>query len=289
MTEKNEPKDQHFFPEMFLRGFTNENNNIYMLDKRKKKISDPRNVSSVAKKKHLYTVFEDGKRNYEVEKRFGEIESNAAAVFKKIVSNDFEDLTNTEVSVLIEFVVLTTNRTPLATEIAEEVMSYEEVQQQMKKINPDEAQRYIDQCLVQKGLSYAVTLLPHFRHRHSIITQNFDAYLLTSDNDAPPFVLHDRYMCLEMISHDVFYKGSGKEVDWSKMNVKKHFLISSRHCVSFVPKTDAAARGTAIMKFFKVGISKQDVSLINGLALAYMHEYAYCSNKEMFEGYLSEL
>jgi len=73
------------------------------------------------------------------------------------------------------------------------------------------------------------------------------------------------------------------QLDWSKMNVKKHFPISNRHCVSFVPKKDKSKIGTSEIAYSIYMASKSDVQTINLLSFAQKERYAYCSQRETLE------
>ncbi len=284
MKIKNKPKDQHILPQMFLRGFTNENMKIFMYDAVKNKISDPRNPESVAKQKHIYTVIEGEQKNYKIEEKFSEIESHAKELFDKINANGFIDITQRDISELIDFIVLLFIRKPRATIIAEEVMDNEDVLSKMRAIDPSDAEKYIQACKKKKGLSYAVSLGGHFKYRHKVLTDNFDLFLLTSENNSPPFILNDMFSCLEMVSLEQHYNGDS--IDWGKMKVKKHFPVSNKHCVSFVPKSDSTKLGAPTLDYSRALITSNDVSIINRLTYQQKERYAYCSSREVLSSYI---
>lgn len=279
MTQKNKPKDQHILPQMFLRGFTNENKKIFMYDAVKNKISDPRNPESVAKQKHIYTVIEGEQKNYKIEEKFAKIEDHATTLFEKINVSGFLEITQEDIQELIDFIVLLFIRTPRATKVSEEVIKDEDVLAKMRAINFYDAEKYIQACNKKKGLSYAITLAEHFKYRHNVLSNNFDLYLLTAEDHSPPFILNDMFSCLEMISSEKYYNGDN--IDWSKMNVKKHFPVSNKHCVSFVPKSDPDKIGTSTLDYSRATITSHDVNIINRLTFYQKERYVYCSSKEV--------
>jgi len=272
-----QPKRQHFLAENFLSGFTNSQDQIYMLDGKKNSISS-RNISSVAQKKHLYTVFEGDIKNYALENRFAEIESVTAPLLKKIRASDFSSLSSEDISELINFIVLTFIRTPQATLLAEETVRDLRVQKEMRDIDRNAAENYISRCLEQRGLSYATMLPSYFEDRYQVITHNFDVFLLTKEEAAPPFVLNDMFLCVEAVSKKIHYTGG--RVDWRKSDVKKHFPVSSRHCVSFVRKSDPDRFGGPEMRVYKTAISVNDVLVLNQLAVRQKNRYAYCASAD---------
>lgn len=278
--KNSQPKDQHILPEMFLNGFVNESRNIFMFDAVKNKISDPRNVDSVAKEKHIYTVIKGQNKDYAVEKKFSEIESHASPLFRKITSTGFVDITAQDVPEIIDFIVLIFIRTPRATSIAEHVMKKDEVLSKMIAIDP-KAKKVADACNNSRGLSYAITLESSFLHRHKVLTDNFDLILLTAEEGSPPFILNDMFCCLEMTSLETHYIDDN--IDWSKMNVRKHFPVSNRHCVSFVPKKDKSKIGTSEITYGRAAASQSDVQIINRLSFSQKERYAYCSQKDTLQ------
>lgn len=284
MTQNNKPKEQHILPQMFLKGFTNENKKIFMYDAVKNKISDPRNPESVAKQKNIYTVMDGDQKSYKIEEKFSKIEDHAARLFEKINLNGFVDIDHDDIQELIGFIVLLFIRTTRATKISEDVIKDESVLARMRAIDSCDAEKYIEACNNKKGLSYAITLAEHYKYRHRVLSNNFDLFLLTAEDNSPPFILNDMFSCLEMVSLETHYNGDN--IDWSKMKVKKHFPVSSKHCVSFVPKSDPNKIGEPIIDFGKAAISSCDVNIINRLTFYQKERYAYCSSKEVLMTYI---
>ncbi len=272
---------QHFFAQMFLKGFCNENNQIYMFDSKKNKVSNPRNKESVARQKHLYTIFSGGERDYTIEKKFSKIENQAVEFFEKIRKEGLVSVSYEEIPFLIDFIVLTFVRTPIYVKTSEQIIKNEKVQQQMKKIHSEVGEKFIQKCLGSKGLFYAESLVESFEHRHRVITHNFDPFLLTTAEGSPPFIINDRFMCIEPRSKEVHYIGD--DVDWSRMNVIKHFPITNKHCVSFVPKSDPLKKGTNNVDVHRRNISTEAVRKINAHCFQQKGEYAYCSDKNVFD------
>ena len=130
------PRDQHFLPKMFLRGFCNSDRHIYMFDSQKEAISNPRNPKSVAFQKHMYTILGGQTKNFIVEETFSKIEGRATSLFKEILENNFSKLSDKEKLLLIDFLVVTFIRSPDYVETAEVVLRDPAVQQKLKKKNP---------------------------------------------------------------------------------------------------------------------------------------------------------
>lgn len=53
------------------------------------------------------------------------------------------------------------------------------------------AKEYLETLANNKGLSFAITLQSHLEYRFNIIRWNFDAFLLTSPSNLPPFIIND--------------------------------------------------------------------------------------------------
>ncbi len=282
--QKNKTKDQHILPRMFLNGFVNESDNIFMFDARKNKISNPRNVDSVAKQTNIYTVIKGQNKNYTIEEKFSEIESHNAPLLKKINATGFSDITQAEIQELIKFIVFLFIRTPRHTNVAEKVVKREQVLFKMLEVDPN-AKMLVDACNESKGLAYALTLEGSFLHRLKALTDNFDLCLITSEEGSPPFIFNDMFCCLEILSSDTHYKYDN--IDWGRMNVKKHFPVSNRHCVSFVPKKDKSKIGAPEIHYDKTIASKSYVQIINKLSFAQKERYAYCSQRETFENQIA--
>lgn len=278
--QKNQPKNQHIFPKMFLEGFVNDSKNLFMYDAVKNKVSDPRNVDSVAKKRHIYTVIKGQNKNYTVEKKFSEIESHATNLFRRINTSGFVDIKQEDIPEIIAFIVLLFIRTSKSAIVASEVWKKDEVLLKMAEEDP-RAKEIAVACSETKGLSFAITLGGSFRHRHKVLTDNFDLILLTAEEGSPPFILNDMFCCIEMISMDKHYKDN--QLDWSKMSVKKHFPISNKHCVSFLPKKDKSRIGTSEITYKKAIISRSDIEIINRLSFTQKDRYAYCSERGTLE------
>ncbi len=283
---KTPPKNQHYYPQMFLQGFCNEKDNIYFLDSVKNKI-ESRNRKSVAYQKHLYTV--SGKQraqdNYSVEERFSEIESQASPLFTQIREHGFKRISEEEINQLIEFIVLTFVRTPHTVKVSENVITKESVLSEIRSnysAYPERIEKFLQRLTNKKGLTYAMTLAGSFELRHKRITHNFDGFLLTSENDAPPLLLNDRYTCFEVLDPSIPF--IGRDVDWTRLNTKMHFPVSSRCCVTFVPKTEEERKGTSKVRFNKAVLTAQDAGVINILSYRQMEKYAFCRDHAVLEG-----
>ncbi|PIZ29588.1 MAG: hypothetical protein COY40_06570 [Alphaproteobacteria bacterium CG_4_10_14_0_8_um_filter_53_9] len=284
MAKVSNPKNQHFLAQIFLKGFTDDSENIYMYDNKDKKVSQPRNIESVARERHLYTVFQAHGKNFSIEKKFSEIESFMAPIFRNLQVNGFSDISHTDIQNLVDFIALTVTRTPLVTRIAEEVSSNEDVRLKMISIHKESATKVIEQMSQNKGFSYALGLSELFKRRHEVLSHNFDIFLLTAEADNE-FIVNDTYMCLEFICNKIHYVG--EDVDWDKMQVKKHFPLTKRLCVTFFPKVDKERLGCAEIKIFTAKASASDVRVINFLSFAEKERYVYASNPKIFNDFSS--
>lgn len=277
--EEDQPKNQHFLPKMFLKGFTNSSNQIFMLDKKRDyEIKGPRSLDSVAKEKHLYTINTGESKNYAVEKGFRKPENKNTPLFEQIRKNGFSGFSDDDVSQLIGFIALTLSRIPLSVEVSEEVIRNEEVISEMKKTDSKGAALYIQECLDRKGLSYAATLKHHLEYRTNVLIRNFDLVLCTSQEGNPPLIITDRFMFMELMGGST--PDTSKDIDWSKVNANKHFPISNYHCVSFVPKECRSRIGTNDITYGKSKLSFSRVEFLNQLNLRQMGRYSYCASKE---------
>lgn len=281
MKKNNNPKKQHFLPEMFLDGFTNENGQIFLLDKKKKE-PQLRNPKTVACQMHLYTIINGQDKSYAVEEKLSSIESDMAPLIKRISSFGFKNITGPEINKLIDFIALNFVRTPMATAIAEKVSASPKVLSEMKEIDRIKATERIDLWQRSKGLVYADTLPGLFKDQRDKILLNCNAYLLTSEDEALPFVINDMYSCLKITDLNIPY--TGEDVDWSRINGARHYPVSNKHCVSFYPKTDPSKKGTHIIQCTEATISKRDVSIINRLSTDQANRYAFSSSKYSFYG-----
>jgi len=79
---------------------------------------------------------------------------------------------------------------------------------------------------------------------------------------------------------------NGENIDWSRMNIKKHFPVSNKHCVSFVPKSDTNSIGTPTLNYSRADITSHDVNIINRLTFHQKDRYAYCSKKEVLQAHI---
>jgi hypothetical protein len=276
------PKDQHFFPVVFLKGFTNEQGYLHFFDSKKKK-SEPRNPKSVAKEPHLYTVSSADTKNFKIEEKFSEIESNFSGLLQKIRSTGTSDIETKDIVEIINFIVLLFVRSPTFTKISEQTKLDSDVHNDMRKIDAHGADQFISSITSKKGLLYALTLADSFKHRLDIITKNFDAYLLTAEEYAPSFIINDKYACWEILTNKEDIPYVHKDIDWKNIQIKKHFPISRKCCISFVPKDqDRRYLQTHEMKVVKALVSISDVKVINTLSFNQKDRYAYSADTLSF-------
>ncbi|MDO9593285.1 MAG: DUF4238 domain-containing protein, partial [Erysipelotrichaceae bacterium] len=110
MTKQQVTKRQHHFPQMMLKRFTNENNQIFMYDRVADKFSEPRSTETVAYQNHLYSVHYQTHKDDALEKKFSRIETQAEDVVNRILS--VETNTPQDAQSLLEFVTILISRTP---------------------------------------------------------------------------------------------------------------------------------------------------------------------------------
>lgn len=80
----------HYIPQFYLRGFSipKREDNVWVYDHGKKN-PYAANVSKVGQKRAYYTaIMKDGTKDARLEKHFGDIESNAAPVIRKLLAED---------------------------------------------------------------------------------------------------------------------------------------------------------------------------------------------------------
>jgi hypothetical protein len=100
----NKPKNQHYLPAVYLRGFCDESGKLHLYDFVKKEFRSNIKPEEVAKKNHIYTITHNGVKDYYIENFFSEIETQYGALITRIENSRIEQLTENDVEEIIWFI-----------------------------------------------------------------------------------------------------------------------------------------------------------------------------------------
>lgn len=115
---KQKPRNHHYVPQGYLRGFTESSNTLYAYNKEVKRIRQT-STKAIAYSRDFYTV--DEKDSSEVEENLGRIETVVIPVLSKIVTDD--DLSNANRADLAIYIAVQYGRTPAAKARMDEVVT----------------------------------------------------------------------------------------------------------------------------------------------------------------------
>lgn len=284
MTKQQVTKRQHHFPQMMLKRFTNENDQIFMYDNVAKKISTPRSTETVAFQNHLYSVHYETHKDDALEKRFSSIESDAESVVNRVLS--ITNNTPQDAQALLEFVAILISRTPKFALLAEtkgasnDMRLILEAKGRQKNLPEEAIQKYVDNMQSNKGFSFAETFHTLFEDLFFKLVENFNPLLCFSETGI--FIVSDNYATLEPLE-----QVDPSHTDWWTLNLRIHCPIASNVCLTFLPKEDPNQRGTRDMSWAKQNISIERVSAINALTAAQSERYLYCGNQDELKKYIS--
>lgn len=275
-------KAQHFLPRCFLKWFTNNHNQIYFYDKKNKKISDARNIKSVATIKHLYTIFDDDKKDMCVEKSFEKIETSIAPVLKKIAKTNLQNITNQELEQLIQFIVVLTYRTPETPSIAEKIINSKSAYTFAPPVPKSEKIKLVKELKSKPGTAYAIALQYLISPKYKELIHNCDVLLQTSDI---PLIVNDRYMCLEKLAEDI----STAEGELNLQNVKLHYPINKNNCITLLPKENTEKLRTKDIDITIKPLNNKKTYLINFLTAQQANNYFYASTPNQINSIAEQL
>lgn len=277
MTKQQVTKRQHHFPQMMLKRFTNENNQIFMYDRVADKFSEPRSTETVAYQNHLYSVHYQTHKDDALEKKFSRIETQAEDVVNRILSVEIN--TPQDAQSLLEFVTILISRTPKHALIAETKGASNDMRSILKEKGsqkglPEEViQKYADSMQSNRGFSFAVTFNTLFEDLFFKLVENFNPLLCFSN--AGHFIISDNYATFEPLEQ---IDPSCSE--WWTMNLRIHCPISSNACLTFIPKDNPEKVGTLDLDWAKLNISETRVSEINALTARQFERYLYCGDQD---------
>lgn len=283
MAKQQVTKRQHHFPQMMLKRFTNENNQIFMYDSATNKLSEPRSTETVAFQNHLYSVHYETHKDDALEKKFSTIESEAEGVISRVLS--IETNTPRDAQSLLEFVTVLISRTPQNARIAETKGSSNDMraileEKGRKKALPEEAiQKYADSMQSNRGFSFAATFNTLFEDLFFKLVENFDPLLCFTS--AGHFIVSDNYATFEPLEHI-----DPSRTDWWKMLIRIHCPIASNACLTFIPKHDPTKIGTHDLNWAKLNISETRVSEINALTAKQQERYLYSGYQDELKKYI---
>ncbi len=282
MTKQQVTKRQHHFPQMMLKRFTNESDQIFMYDRVANKLSEPRSTETVAVQNHLYSVHYENHKDDALEKKFSTIESEAEGVVNRVLS--IETNTQRDAQSLLEFVTVLILRTPRNARIAETKGSSNDMraileEKGRKKALPEEAiQKYADSLQFNKGFSFAVTFNTLFEGLFFKLVKNFNPLLCFAS--AGHFIVSDNYATFELLEQI-----DPSCTDWWAMH-RIHCPIASNACLTFIPKDDPAKIGTHDLNWEKLNISETRVSEINALTAIQQERYLYSGYQDELKKYI---
>lgn len=155
---KQKPRDHHYVPQGYLRGFTEDPNVLYVYDKKAKRIRRT-STKGIAYSRDYYTVDTvDEKNSSEVEENLGRIESVVIPILSEVTED--KDLSNPKRADLAIYIAVQYGRTPVAkarmdevativatnetkTIMAEAVNDESKYQEMVERIKADDPDRYV--------------------------------------------------------------------------------------------------------------------------------------------------
>lgn len=284
MNKQQITKKQHHFPQMMLKRFTNENDQIFMYDRGAKKLSAPRSTETVAYQNHLYSVHYQTHKDDALEKKFSRIESEAEGIVNRVLS--IETNTPQDAQSLLEFVTVLISRTPKFALLAEakgasnDMRSILEERGREKNLPEEAIQKYADSMQSNKGFSFAATFQTLFEDLFFKLVENFNPLLCFSN--ANHFIVSDNYATFELLEQI-----DSSRTDWWTMNIRIHCPIASNVCLTFLPKDDPAKIGTHDLNWAKLNISDTRVSEINALTARQYERYLYSGDQDVLKQYIT--
>jgi len=100
------PKRHHYIPQFYLKGFSSDEEHLFVLDKQasQEKRFRFQTINSVAFQKHLYTYQTKSRKKETLEDLFSQIEGRAAAIIKKVEQEqDISDQERNDFSLFLSF------------------------------------------------------------------------------------------------------------------------------------------------------------------------------------------
>ncbi|MHA1540026.1 MAG: DUF4238 domain-containing protein [Alphaproteobacteria bacterium] len=268
-------KKQHHFPQMMLKRFLNEKNNIFMFDKETNKISTPRTTETVAYENHLYSILDENNKDDSLEKQFSEIESENNNVIDRVLEKDINSSSD-DLNSLLQFIPILFLRTPEKVKMAENKGQSEEMQKTIEKNanQNEENETFINNMKSKKGFIFASTFFHLAEDFFNKLVNNFDpCFLISSSGD---FIVNDIYITVEPIG--AIEKNATNFWD---LNINIFFPLSSHICLRFSPKIDNISSSN--ISFSKENIDKETVLKINNSTSQHYQRYLYCGDRKELE------
>lgn len=290
------PRDHHYVPQGYLRGFTETTNLLYVYNKETKGVRQT-STKGIAYSRDYYTVDTlDEKDSSEVEDNLGRIETVVIPILSEIIAE--EDLSNPKRADLAIYIAVQYGRTPVAkarmdevatilatnetkTMMAEAVNDEAKYQEMVQRIQSDDPDRYVPsretliEWILKPGPMAKVsmdrgTYVKQFfenaehiaegllRTKWTVITAPRDSSFITSDN--PIGLTVDRKL-QEHEALAIMLPG-----------VTRYFPLDSKHCL--VITDDLTGRDIE-----RRTASKSEVRIINKVIFEQAYKYAISGNE----------
>lgn len=297
---KQKPRDHHYVPQGYLRGFTEAPNTLYVYDKDAKRVRQT-STKGIAYSRDYYTVDTiDERDSSEVEDNLGRIETVVIPILSEIVTE--EDLSNSKRADLAIYIAVQYGRTPIAKArmdeiativatnevksiMAEAVNDDAKYQEMVKRIRSDDPNRYVPsrdtliewilkpgpmaKVSMDKG-TYVKQFFENAEHiaegllhtRWTVLTAPQRSSFITSDNPIGLVVAR------ELKEHEA--------LAIMLPGVTRYFPLDFKHCLVMTDdlKGRAIERRTA---------SKKEVRIINKIITEQAYKYVISGNKRLLD------
>jgi len=100
----NNPIGQHYLPSVYLRSFCDTTGKLHLYDFIKKEFRSNIKPEEAAKKNHIYTITNNGDKDYYIENFFSDIETQYGALIRTIENGSIEQLTEEDLEEIIWFI-----------------------------------------------------------------------------------------------------------------------------------------------------------------------------------------
>ena len=304
MTDQ-KPRDHHYVPQGYLRGFTESPNVFYVYNKRSKGVRQT-STKGIAYSRDYYIVDTvDEKESAEVEENLGHIESVAIPILSEIIGDG--DLSNAKRADLAIYIAVQYGRTPIAkakmdevativttnemkSKLVEAVNDEGKYQEMVAMIQADDPNRYVPsretliewvlkpgplaKVSIDKG-TYVKQFFENAQHiaegllrtKWTVITAPSRCSFITSDN--PIGLMIGR----TLQEHEV--------LAIMLAGVTRYFPLNSNHCLVMTDDLE----GRAIQRR---AATKIEVRMINKIICNQAYQYAISGNERLLRSLISK-
>lgn len=201
--------DHHYFPKKFLKIFFGREGGIHFLDKETKKITCNRNVKSIAKVKHLYSVDISGanQKDKRLEAHFAKMEEVYFSSLERMVG-DVRGCGDEDVLASAQLSIFLWSRTEEIVQLAESslrkgsvknVLEEIEIKNNLKNGSADDFYNFL---IENEGAAYFHAFDKIFNGRLKKASENFDIELLIAEDKGIGFVLGSSYGGIRVLSEN---------------------------------------------------------------------------------------